>query len=182
VWQRSARAARLEPEKDVASLLEAMQSVQAAHPQAVCVVAGDGSQKAALQQRIEEAGLQNAVRLLGFRSDVLGLINAADIFVLPSPAEPFGLVLLEAMALGKPVIATQAGGPLEIVVPDETGVLVPPRDANALGTALCRLLEDTTAREEMGRKGRARFEATFNARRMACETIEVYRRALDNRL
>jgi glycosyltransferase involved in cell wall biosynthesis len=119
-------AARLEAEKDVSSLIKAMSPVVAAHPNAFCAIAGQGSQEELLRKQIQDSDLSNTVRLLGFRSDVIALINAADIFVLPSPAEPFGLVLLEAMALSKPVIATRAGGPLEIVVEEETGVLVPP--------------------------------------------------------
>jgi glycosyltransferase involved in cell wall biosynthesis len=172
-------AARLEEEKDVASLVEAMSKVVTAHPTAVCVVAGEGSQKDVLLQQIQKNGLSEAVRLLGFRSDVLALINAADVFVLPSPAEPFGLVLLEAMALGKPAIATQAGGPLEIVVPEETGLLVPPSSPEALAEALSRLLADAQLRQSMGQKGRERFCAHYTARRMAHDMVAVYQQALD---
>jgi glycosyltransferase involved in cell wall biosynthesis len=174
-------AARLEEEKDVASLIDAMSTVVVAHPSAVCVVAGEGSQKDALLERVEKKGLCNAVRLLGFRPDVLALINAADVFILPSPAEPFGLVLLEAMALGKPVVATQAGGPLEIVVPEETGLLVPPANPNALAQAVCRLLDDLQLRQSMGHKGRERFCSEFKAERMACDMMKVYRQAFDER-
>jgi glycosyltransferase involved in cell wall biosynthesis len=132
-----------------------------------------------LLQQIQKNGLSEAVRLLGFRSDVLALINAADVFVLPSPAEPFGLVLLEAMALGKPAIATQAGGPLEIVVPEETGLLVPPSSPEALAEALSRLLADAQLRQSMGQKGRERFCAHYTARRMAHDMVAVYQQALD---
>ncbi len=173
-------AARLEAEKDVSSLIRAMSSVVAAHPKAVCAIAGQGSQEELLRKQIEDSNLGGAVRLLGFRSDVIALINAADIFVLPSPAEPFGLVLLEAMALSKPVVATRAGGPLEIVLEEETGILVPPSSPDALAQAICRLVADSTLRNRMGQQGRERFDAKYTAERMARDMIKVYRKSLED--
>ena len=117
-------AARLEKEKDVASLIAAMKEVVTAAPDAICVVAGEGSQREALAVQIKKLGLGNAVHLAGFRADAISLIRAADLFVLPSLAEPFGLVLIEAMSVGRPVIATRAGGPCEIVEDGVTGTLV----------------------------------------------------------
>jgi glycosyltransferase involved in cell wall biosynthesis len=99
--------------------------------------------------------------------------------VLPSPAEPFGLVLLEAMVLSKPVIATQAGGPLEIVVPEETGMLVPPSSPDALAQAICRLLADPQLRSRMGQQGRERFDTSYTAERMAHDMVNVYRKSLE---
>ena len=171
-------AARLEPEKDIATLIDAMRSVAAAHPKAICLVAGMGSEQQRLQEQIDRTGLRDSVRLLGFRKDVLSLMSAADIFVLPSLAEPFGLVLLEAMALGRPAIATDAGGPREIVVDGETGLLVPPADPPALAQAIVRLLEDAELRARFGMNGLRRYEAHFTAERMAKETIEVYRKTV----
>ena len=170
-------AARLEREKEVGSLVEAMAEVARAHPDVVCVVAGQGAQKDELQAHIEALDLTSVVRLLGFRDDALSLIGAADVFVLPSPAEPFGLVLLEAMALGVPVVATRAGGPIEIVNHEESGLLVPPSDSRALAGAIIELLNDAAKREAMGKAGRARFEQHFTARRMAREMTAVYEKA-----
>lgn len=174
-------AARLEPEKDLMTLVEAMDRVRTTCPRAVCVIAGDGSEHQRLQARIRELGLNECVRLVGFRKDVLGLIDAADLFVLPSLAEPFGLVLLEAMALGKAVVATAAGGPLEIVAAGETGLLVAPADPAKLAEAMVELVEDEERRRRLGSAGRERFAARFTARQMAAGTLDVYRGVLAGR-
>jgi glycosyltransferase involved in cell wall biosynthesis len=171
-------AARLQREKDIPSLLLAMKQVSARFPQARCVIAGDGSQEAALRRQIDELGLQAQVQLLGFRHDVLDLIHAGDLFVLPSLAEPFGLVLLEAMSLAKAVVATNAGGPAEIVENGKTGLLVPPSSPSALADAIASLLQDSGRRTEMGRAGLARFVSHFTADRMATDILNIYRQAL----
>lgn len=170
--------ARLEREKDVRSLIAAMTEVKAAFPDVRCVVAGQGAQQELLTAQIEQASLQGAIQLLGFRKDAQALIQAGDIFVLPSLAEPFGLVILEAMALGRPVIATDAGGPPEIVEEGVTGLLVPPSDPPALAAAIRRLLSDRKAAEAMGRGGQERFQARFTAARMAQDMLALYRRIL----
>lgn len=169
-------AARLEREKEIGSLVEAMAEVVRTHPDALCVVAGQGAQKDELQARIDALKLNDNVRLLGFRDDVLSLIQSGDMVVLPSPGEPFGLVLLEAMALGVAVVATRAGGPLEIVSHGESGLLAPPSDARALADAINELLNDPQKRRAMGKAGRARFEERFTSRRMAREMKAVYER------
>ena len=167
-------AARLEREKDIASLISAMGIVRNTVPEVRCLVAGAGAEKAALEEQIEGLNLSGSVTLLGFRADATSLMAAADIFVLPSLAEPFGLVLLEAMALGRPVVATRAGGPLEIVVDGETGFLVPPSSPDALAEAVKRLIADPAAGRRLGENGLARFEQRFTAARMAQATLTVY--------
>ena len=170
-------AARLEREKDVASLVEAMSEVRAVVPAARCLIAGDGSRRRTLEEQVQRLGLEDVVRLLGFRPDAPALIAAADLFVLPSLAEPFGLALLEAMALGKPVVATRAGGPLEIVEDGETGLLVPASSPDILAGAIQRLLADPAAARWLGENGLARFRDRFTADRMARATLVIYRQA-----
>ena len=155
-------AARLEPEKDIGTLIAAMAQVVAERPDARCLVAGTGSQQEFLHKTIERLHLADKVCLLGYREDALALIYASDVFVLPSLTEGFGLVLLEAMALGKPVVATAAGGPLEIVVPDGTGTLVPPSNPHALARALLALLNDTEAQRKMGSKRLSALSTIFH--------------------
>jgi glycosyltransferase involved in cell wall biosynthesis len=167
---------RLEPEKDVRSLLSAMATVARVRPDVVCAVAGQGSQKDDLLEFSRGLGLNGAIRFLGFRADALSLIGACDVFVLPSIAEPFGLVLLEAMSAGKPVIAMAAGGPLEIVEHGSTGLLVAPSDPGALAESIEQLLADPDRRGAMGNAGRRRFQEHYTADRMAREVIEVYNR------
>jgi glycosyltransferase involved in cell wall biosynthesis len=170
--------ARLEREKNLETLIEAMKSVVAQEPSAVCVIAGEGSQRAALLSRIAASGLAGAVRLIGFRTDALALINAADMFVLPSAVEGFGLVLIEAMSVGKPVIATRAGGPLEIVVDGVTGLLVAPMAAGEMGHAILSLSRDRGLRGRMGAAGHERFLENFTVERMTRATIATYERAM----
>lgn len=170
-------AARLEQEKGIATLVEALQILRP-HQHFNCVIAGEGSQREVLQHAIDVAGLGGQVRLLGFRADVLSLMRACDIFVLASPAEPFGLVLLEAMALSKPVVACSSGGPTEIVSAGETGLLVPPSNAEALAAALRTLLGDRDLAVRYGKRGRDRYERMFTARRMGAEVLAVYRNAM----
>ena len=169
---------RLELEKDIASLIAAMSNVVVKHPKVVCIIAGEGSKKEELRKQIEQAKLKEVVRLVGFRADAISLIYSSDIFVLPSLAESFGLVILEAMALGKPVVATRVGGPSEIVVDGETGLLAPPFNPEALAEAMLDLLKDPQKRERMGRKGQERFLEKYTAGRMAEATLDVYKQLL----
>jgi glycosyltransferase involved in cell wall biosynthesis len=173
-------ACRLEPEKDVTTLIEAMPLLPAS-PRIRLVIAGTGSHEAALRAKVAQWKCEDLITLIGFREDAMSLIAAADAFVLPSKAEPFGLVLLEAMSLAKPVVATAAGGPLEIVDHGATGLLVPPSDPGALAAALRNLILDPGARTAMGQQGLRRFRDHFTADRMAAETLNLYRRVLGDR-
>jgi len=168
-------AARLEPEKDVASLILAMQRLLEDFPAARCVIAGRGSLQESLARQITDLRLGQHVRLLGFHADVISLMAAANVVALPSVAEPFGLVLLEAMSVGRPVVATRAGGPLEIVADGASGLLVPPSDPPALAAALARLIANPAEAEMMGRAARARFEQLFTDEHMADAIADIYR-------
>lgn len=106
-------------------------------------IAGEGNSRMALQSQIDQLGLQDRVSLLGARDDVVALLNAADVFVLPSRFEGFGLVVAEAMACAKPVVATDAGGVAEVM--GEHGWLVPVEKPTELREALCEALALTTA-------------------------------------
>ena len=174
-------AARLVPEKGISYLLQAVALLRPNWPDARFVIAGEGEEKDRLIQEARRLGIDASVLFTGFRTDVADLIAACDLFVLPSPAEPFGLVLLEAMALGRPVVATRAGGPLEIVNDGKTGLLVAPADPAALAKGIAQMLTDAAGAASMGQAGRARFEQRFTARRMAQETLAVYAQVLQTR-
>ncbi len=173
-------AARLEPEKDVTTLIDAMELVVQKCPGAMCVVAGEGRLRDQLQHQIDSKGLTQSVRLLGFRNDVHSLMNACDLFVLPSLAEPFGLVLLEAMSLAKPVVATAAGGPLEIVQDGQSGILVKPGNSGEMAGAIVRILSSQKMQKEMGQLGYEKYQTEFTVQRMAAETMDVYERITEN--
>jgi glycosyltransferase involved in cell wall biosynthesis len=170
--------ARLEKEKDVSGLLTAFRAVRERVPEARALVVGEGSQRQRLEAATQTLGIADAVQFTGFREDARTAIAAGDVFVLPSPAEPFGLVLLEAMALGKAVVAIDAGGPCEIVARGETGLLVPPFDPAALAEALGRLLSFPEERQRMGDAGRRRYEDCFTTQQMAQRTQAVYAQAV----
>jgi len=170
--------ARLEQEKDVATLVAAMGPVIAQVPDARCVIVGEGSQRRGLEEQISRVPWGRQITLAGFRDDTISVIRAGSLFVLPSLAEPFGLVLLEAMSLGRAVIATAAGGPLEIVKEGETGLLVPPSDAGALAAAIVTLLRDPAKRTTMGAAALSRFRQHFTAEAMGRATKDVYEKAM----
>lgn len=130
---------------------------------------------------VRERGLGGRVHLVGFREDVPAVLAALDVFVLPARSKVFGLVIVEAMAAGKPVVATAGGGVPEIVVDGQTGILVPPLEPTRLAEALDVLLGDGALRARMGRAGRCRAESHFSATTMASRTMEVYRELLARR-
>ncbi len=170
--------ARLEREKDILTLLRALPKVRVGVPDVRLLVAGEGAERAALEAAVQELGIADAVQFAGFREDARAAIAAADVFVLPSLEEPFGLVLLEAMALRRPIVATAVGGPLEIVVNGVTGRLVPSAQPAALASALQELLTDSEMRHKMGISGYERYLENYTAQRMAEGTLSVYRSVL----
>jgi len=132
-----------------------------------------------LRRRIEEPDLAGHVAWPGARRDVAACIDAMDVVIHASNREPFGRVLLEAMAVGRPVIAPREGGPTEIVADGETGLLVPPRDADALAQAILALLRDPARRASMARAARLRVAAVFDIKAHARAVERVFDELLD---
>jgi glycosyltransferase involved in cell wall biosynthesis len=145
-------------------------------PDARFIIAGEGELKPALERQIKDHHLEKHVLLAGFRPDVLSLHKAFDIFAMSSVTEGLGTSLLDAMAAGKPIVATRTGGIPEVVADGETGLLVPPRDEEALADAIVRLLKDPDLRREMGEAGRVRARNLFSLERMVQNTLNVYQR------
>ena len=165
--------ARLEPEKDVRALLSSLSKIETSIP-FHCVIVGDGSERSRLEVLVRDTKVQDKVTFLGFRNDVPSIMKAADIFVLPAPAEPFGLVVVEAMMAALPVVAINCGGPADIVINDQTGLLVPPEDINALSAALISLINDANQSLFMGAQGQRRAKAVYSSDVMAINTGSVY--------
>jgi len=135
------------------------------------------------RKEVHDAGLESKLTINDFRADMPDVFAAFDIFVLPSILpEPFGLVVIEAMASGKPVVATAPGGPSETVVDGETGFLVPPSDASAIAKALEVLLADPQKRISMGEAGRRRAREVFSLPRYVTEFEELYDAVLQKTL
>jgi len=165
--------AALTGHKDHATLIDAMAAVRRRRPDARLVIAGEGELRPALEARVREHGIVDRVIFAGFRRDLDRLLPAFTVFCLSSHLEGLGTSLLDAMAFGRPIVATAAGGIPEAVEDGVTGRLVPPRDPSALAAALCDLLEDEEARATLGAAGRARFLARFTAAHMAEATLRV---------
>jgi len=139
-------------------------------------VPGEEDRLVELQQEAKRLGLTDCVHWSGFRQDVPDLLAAMNIFVLPSiTPEPFGISLIEAMAAMRPVIATKQGGPLDIVIEGETGLLVPPGDANALAQAIASLLNHPERGHRMGLRGRDRIQKHYTVQQYATNMEQVYR-------
>jgi glycosyltransferase involved in cell wall biosynthesis len=160
--------ARLSAQKGLGDLVEA------AWPGACWLVAGRGEDEATLRASAAERGLGEAMRFLGFRDDVPRLLAAADLFVLPSRWEGFGLSVLEAMRAGLPVVAAAAGALPEVVLAGRTGLLVPPADPAALAGAIRSLLANPARAEAMGRAGRDRAARVFPLSREVAEHVRLY--------
>lgn len=129
-----------------------------------------------LRERVEAAGLSDRVRFLGYRTDVPDLLSALDVFVHASTKpEPFGMVILEAMAARRPIVATNIGGPPEILDGGRCGILVPPRDAGAIANACGKYLEDALFRRETVERAFERVEKEFRIGRTVEQTVALFR-------
>ncbi len=167
-------ACRLVEQKGIPYALEALRRIRAAFPRAHLVIAGDGELADELRRLASRLGVADRVHWLGWRADAAELMAAFDVFLLPSLHEGFGLVLLEAMARRAPIVASRVGAIPEIVIDGETGILVEPRNAEALAQAMTHLLNDRALRKYMGLLGAARLEEHFSVERMVARTITVY--------
>jgi glycosyltransferase involved in cell wall biosynthesis len=164
-------------------LLDAMPAVVRAYPKVCLALAGDGQLTAALQAQAKRLGIDGSVRFLGYRDDVPDLINAADLFVLPSQMEGLCTTLIDVMLAGKPIATTTAGG-----IPDLTGSndpdcepvawTVPPRDSGALAEAICEALASPEKCAVFQDRARLRAEQLFTADHMLDSTLSVYRELL----
>jgi glycosyltransferase involved in cell wall biosynthesis len=133
-----------------------------------------------LHALVAARGLEDRVSWLGERDDVPEIMAALDVLLLPSWEEPFGRALIEAMALGVPVVATDVGGPPEIVTAGQEGELAPPRDQGAWAAAIARILHSAGGGAEMGRAGRGRVERSFTTAHHVAAMLDVYERAISD--
>jgi glycosyltransferase involved in cell wall biosynthesis len=166
--------AALVPHKGQKYLIDAAALVVREVPEARFLVLGEGELRAALEHQVKHLHLAQHVIFAGFRTDVLAVLKGLDLFVMSSVTEGLGTSLLDAMAASRPIVATQAGGIPEVVVHGETGLLVPPRDADALAAAVRDMLRDETKRRRMAEAGFARVRERFSVDRMVEETLGVY--------
>ncbi len=169
-------AARLDKQKGHRYLLEATPLV----PEAVFVLAGEGPERASLEAQARALGVSDRVLFLGYRRDIPDLLACADLVVLPSLFEGLPLSVLEAMAAGKPVIASAIPGTTEVVIHGETGLLVPPGDPAALAAAIRTVLSDAQLAQRLAEAGRARVHRQFSAPDMVQRVAQIYEHVLSH--
>jgi glycosyltransferase involved in cell wall biosynthesis len=170
--------ARLVPVKGLDVLIGAMLLLKDRSRSVTLEVIGAGPERERLERATAGAGLADIVRFIGWRDDVRALMVHWDIYVQPSLSEGFGIAAVEAMAQGLPVVATRVGGLPEVVMDTETGILVAPRDSQALANAIDTLIADPALRLRMGNAGRDRATGHFSLEREADTMQRVYDRLL----
>jgi glycosyltransferase involved in cell wall biosynthesis len=166
--------ARLEPEKGHSTLLDAWPLVLRAVPDAYLLVVGEGSRREALEAQVAELRIKDRVIFTGRRDDVPAVTAALDVAVLPSYREAQGLTILEAMALSRPVVASNVGGIPEMIENGRTGLLVPPHDPDALATAITRLLADHAYADMLAKGGHDLVHKRFCVELMVSAIEDLY--------
>lgn len=170
--------ARLTEEKGHRYLLQALPCLLETWPRLCCVFVGDGGLHDALHRLAVELAVERSCRFVGVREDIAEILAAADVVVLPSLSEGFPFVLLEALAMGCPVVASRVNGIPELIEHHKTGLLVPPRDPPALAAAILEMLSDPTAASKMGAEGRAVVQQRFTVDHMVANTTAIFEAAM----
>ena len=165
---------RLNPEKGHRYLLESARLARRHISSLRVLVVGEGPLRENLEASAHSLHLDAVVSFLDWRDDVASLMAASDLFVLPSTRESFGLVILEALALGVPVIATRVGGVPEIIRTGKTGILIEPRDSGALARAMTWALTNPTQAGQLARQGQAMVRQRLSVEAMVRATNRVY--------
>lgn len=164
---------RLSPEKGQEVAIEAMAQLAASVPDALLLLIGEGKDRERLARFAATLGIEKNIVFAGFRKDVREVMAACDAVIVPSRKEGFGLTAAEAMALGRPVIATAVGGLPEIVVDGDTGLLVRPNDPHALAAALEAVAHDPVMAGTMGAHGRKRAERLFDLQAQMAKVLSL---------
>lgn len=160
-------AGRLSEQKGFSYLIDAAAILAKKRNDLVFVVSGEGKLEVELKARIRKTGLEGSFILEGFTPDIYPYLKGCDLFVLASLFEGMPNVVMEAMAMGKPVIATDVNGARELMQDGRTGLIVPPKDPEALARAIASIIDDPLQLESFGRAGKERVAAHFTMQRMA---------------
>ena len=161
-------------QKGITYLLQAMPQVIKSFPDIILVIAGDGELKSSLQNEAKELGVTDNVLLLGARLDIPELLKLFDIYVLPSLWEGMPMVLLEAMAAGCPVVATDVGGVSKVITDGENGLLAAPEDPQQLVDGVIKLLSNSDLRQLFIENGLRKFKKKFSSDKMTQQYERLY--------
>jgi glycosyltransferase involved in cell wall biosynthesis len=172
---------RLVPDKGGEFLLRAAQSVLAVRPKTKFVFVGEGPSRKDWETLAAQLGIGHQVIFAGVRDDMPGVYASLDMVVLPSLIESMPMCLLEALAAGKPVIATRVGAIPKLILSEQTGLLIDPADVNGLSAAICRLLTDPELACRLGVSGRSHVSQEFSAQAMAKSYLAQYDQVLAGR-
>ena len=169
---------RLEPAKGYEYLIRALPAIVAKYPQTLLRIAGRGELQPGLAELARSLAVEGNLEFTGFVSDIQSFLETLDIYIQPSQCEALGLGVLEASAVGVPVIGSEVGGLVEAISRDRTGIIVPARDPEALSDAVLKLAEARTLREGMAREGQMYMSEEFRREAMVEKTVRVYRKLL----
>ena len=165
---------RLVWQKGLEHLIQAAPEILAAVPDAWFLVVGKGPLRPNLEALASQLNISDRIIFTGFRSDIREILSTIDILVIPSLLEGFPIITLEAMAMAKPIVATQILGMNEQISDGVEGILVPPKNPKALGAAVLSLLQDRKLASRLGAAARSRVESSFSVEKMVRETEKVY--------
>jgi glycosyltransferase involved in cell wall biosynthesis len=180
-WRHAPRAVfvgRLAPEKGIETLIEAWVKVREARPTALLRLVGDGPERAILEAGVGKLGLGDAVEFTGVLSDVEGQLRAADLFILPSREEGMSIALLEAMALGMPILATNIPGNRKLITDFKNGRLVEPGDPEAMARVVLEQWGQADRSFHMSRFARQKVQAEFSIGAMARSHLDLFRQVI----
>jgi glycosyltransferase involved in cell wall biosynthesis len=169
---------RLTPQKGHGYFLKGAKRILEALPQTRFLVIGDGPLRMELEKLAISSGIDRAVSFLGYQEDIAAFMRVSDVVAMPSVKEGLPVVLLEALALARPVVGTQVGGIPEVIEHGKTGFLVPPKDSEGLAEAIIWALKNPDEAARLGERGRELISREFNVETMARKTAAVYTEVL----
>jgi glycosyltransferase involved in cell wall biosynthesis len=172
---------RLVPQKGVEYFIRAIPKIARRYPEAKYIIVGEGWSRDLLEAEARASGHANKIRFTGFASDieVINLMTSADVLIVPSIYEPFGIVALEGMATGVPVVASQVGGLAEVIDHDKTGLFVYPRSPDSIAWGIGRILSDPDHARWLTENAKEKLHKAYSWEAVAMKTVEVYRKVVE---
>jgi len=171
---------RLVPQKGIEYFIRAIPIIAQRYPEAKFVIVGEGWSRDYLEGVAQSTGHAKRILFTGFISDaeVIALMTSADVLVIPSVYEPFGIVALEGMATGVPVVASQVGGLAEVIEHDRTGIFVYPRNPSSIAWGVDQILSNPSHSDWLTQNAKERLHKTYSWEAVAMKTVEVYEKAV----
>ncbi len=172
---------RLVPQKGVEYFIRAIPLIARRHPEAKYIIVGEGWSRDILEAEAKATGHANKIRFTGFASDseVINLMTSADALIVPSIYEPFGIVALEGMATGVPVVASKVGGLAEVIEHEKTGLFVYPRNIESIAWGIDKILSDPDHARWLTENAKEKLHKAYSWEAVAMKTVEVYRKVVE---